>query len=294
MIIKTTDANDTLPIGLYKYTDDNSEVQYLNNLKGDKLVSNFNGKNLTRLAELFIKTKDNEYQVLDNREFWNEFKNRAVELNIEEEKILSTTEYTYDTGYIAYTGSGYDCPVYKKDSNTTDTVKITSLESKNLYVYQKQKTEIHTTTFTIDSTNVDRYEITVNFSDTTPAASGTFNFDNSKVSQYLYANDSTLDAGNSINALLATETETKTKTVNFTVAVDKNISNVTVKIYYNIYAIVDFTGRNAPNILYGCPVDKNMTENEKLDHWYAINKSKKLEETKETTSIIKLVNKTTN
>lgn len=294
MIIKTTDANDTLPIGLYKYTDDNSEVRYLNNLKGDKLVSNFNGKNLTRLAELFIKTKDNEYQVLDNREFWNEFKYRANELDIEEEKILSTTEYTYDTGYIAYTGSGYDCLVYKKDSNTTDTVKITSLESKNLYVYQKQKTEIHTTTFTIDSTCVDQYEITVNFSDTTPAASGMFNFDNSKVSQYLYANDSTLDAGDDKNALLTTETETETETVNFTVVNNNNISNVTVKIYYNIYAIVDFTGRNAPNILYGCPVDKNMTENEKLDHWYAINENKKLEETKETTSIIKLVNKTTN
>lgn len=289
MIIKTTDANDTLPIGLYKYTDDNSEVQYLNNLKGDKRVSDFNNKSLTRLAELFIKNNDNEYQVLDNREHWTEFKSKADSLGIEEEEILSTTKYTYDTGYVAYSGNGYDCPVYKKDSNATDTVKITSLESKNLYVYQKQKTEIHTiitSSFTIDSTNVDHYIITVNFSDTTPTASGTFDFDSNKVSQYLCADSFNLSVGASNNALLTTETDTET--VKFTIANNENISSVTVDIYYNIYAIVDFTDRNAPPNLYGCPVDKNMTENENKDHWCCGNI---LEKTIETTSIIKLVNK---
>lgn len=293
MIIKTTDANDTLPIGLYKYTDNNSKVQYLNNLKGDKLVSKFNGKKLTRLAELFIKTNDNEYQALDNREPWGEFESQADKIGIEEEEILSTTKYTYDTGYIAYSGSGYDCPVYKKDS-ATGTVKITSLESKNLYVYQKQKTEIHTitttdTTFNVNSTDADQYMIIVNFSDTTPTVSGKFNFDSNTVSQYLYANGTTSDVGTNNNALLAIENETETKTIKFT-ATNKNISNVTVIILYNIYAIVDFTGRNAPNILYGCPVDKNKTEDEALDHWYIL--GSKLDETVETTSIIKLVNKT--
>lgn len=300
MIIKTTDANDTLPIGLYKYTDDNNEVQYLNNLKGDKLVSSFNGKNLTRLAELFIKYNNTDYQALDGKESWTDFKSLADTIGIEEEKILSTTKYTYDTGCIAYTGSGYDCPVYKKDSSATNIVKITSLESKNLYVYQKQKTETHITTnenntFSIDSTDVNQYKITVNFTDNA-TASGTFDFDKSQGDQYLCAGSTTSGVGSSTlivdtseNALLTTKTETETETINFTVANNKNISSVTVNILYNIYAIVDFTGRNAPSNLYGCPVDKVITENEKVDHW-CINS--KLNETVETTSIIKLVNKT--
>lgn len=285
MIIKTTDANDTLPIGLYKYTDDNNQVQYLNNLKGDKLVSNFNGKKLTRLAELFIKNSDTDCQVLDGREPWTEFKDQANTLGIEEEEILSTTKYTYDTGYIAYSGNGYDCPVYKKDSSATDTVKITSLESKNLYIYQKQKTEIYTitatdTAFDVNSTDVDQYIITVNFSDNTEAVTGAFKLDSDK--EYcLYALNK--------SSKILTINNNNNNTATFTIDNNNNISSVTVNTYYNIYAIVDFTDRNAPPNLYGCPVDKNMTENENKDHWCYGNK---LEETIETTSIIKLVNKT--
>jgi hypothetical protein len=264
MILKTTNADETLPVGIYKIEDN-----IINNLDGSVKVSKYDGKQLTRLAEIFIKN-ENVASPIDGGATWT----YSDSSDFKEEEILSKTEYKYDTNYalLAEANNVYGCKVYKTKSDNDTSVIITSSEAKQLYVYQKK----YNATFNSDKTieTNDMISFTIDVAGNSYPIELTTLSNNSEIEIMKESTDeavATVKKGNNNISITAATT-------------------ISVSATYNVFAIIDFTDRNPPPALYGIPLDKNTVNNNTGYSWVILNNAKLTENTI-TKSIVRIVSK---